>query len=235
MEKDELAKKEKDIIAHIYNLKWTKKIGINNILYTTTYYDGKKIEFKVKTISKNKDTTSSFILTYNEKKFQFIKYDGNAILQSIERTHPSLKKKNIIHTVHRDRILSEDEKIIRKMKREKAKEERKVKKENEKKLRQQLKEKEEEKIISEHVIKKDELKTYENKKEPFKDLPQISVKDLLVRRTIFKCMHSNHNVKDLTAVVKVIDDDGVPHLEKITAGYCEQCKIYFIMEMKQEF
>ena len=65
-------------------------------------------------------------------------------------------------------------------------------------------------------------------------LPQIGVKDFIVRRAVFKCMHSKHKVEDLVAAVKVIDDDGREKLVKITAGYCEQCKIYFIMESTYE-
>lgn len=59
---------------------------------------------------------------------------------------------------------------------------------------------------------------------------EIGIKDFLVRQNMFKCTHSGHAIKNVTGIISVIDNDGKKKIEMIPAGYCPQCKIYFIME-----
>ena len=95
--------------------------------------------------------------------------------------------------------------------------------------------------LSQKLQEKEIIKTINNsKKENVKEkkisqeVLKITAKDFVVRRTVFKCMHSQHEVVDLVANVEVVSDNGKKHLEKISAGYCETCKIYFIMESTYE-
>lgn len=66
------------------------------------------------------------------------------------------------------------------------------------------------------------------------DAPDIStdikVKDFVVRRTIFKCRHSEHVLKNVDAKIKIIDRKGQLKEKTIPAGYCSRCDIFFIME-----
>lgn len=59
---------------------------------------------------------------------------------------------------------------------------------------------------------------------------EIKVKDFVVRRSTFKCLHRNHTVNQIDAVVAVIDKKGNLRQEICSAGYCRNCSTYFIME-----
>lgn len=61
-------------------------------------------------------------------------------------------------------------------------------------------------------------------------LPQIGIRDFVVRDNVFKCMHSAHKLENIVAAINVIDQNGDEKLVKVNAGYCRNCKIYFIME-----
>lgn len=63
-----------------------------------------------------------------------------------------------------------------------------------------------------------------------KIIRQIGVLDLIVRCNIFKCMHEEHEIQNITAVVKILLEDGREEDVQISAGYCQQCNVYFIME-----
>lgn len=58
---------------------------------------------------------------------------------------------------------------------------------------------------------------------------QISIKDFLIRTNVFKCMHSHHNIENIDATV-CVDNNGKKQFVQISAGYCKQCNVYFIME-----
>ena len=58
---------------------------------------------------------------------------------------------------------------------------------------------------------------------------EIGVKDFLVRSNVFKCMHNDHMIENVSAMIS-IDNDGKKKVQKISAGYCPKCKVYFIME-----
>lgn len=50
-------------------------------------------------------------------------------------------------------------------------------------------------------------------------LPEIGLKDFVVRRNVFKCMHNNHKIDNVSAIIN-IDDDGKKQQIEISAGYC---------------
>lgn len=58
---------------------------------------------------------------------------------------------------------------------------------------------------------------------------EIGIKDFLVRSNVFKCMHNDHVIENVSAMIS-IDNDGKKEAQKISAGYCQKCKVYFIME-----
>ena len=60
-------------------------------------------------------------------------------------------------------------------------------------------------------------------------LPEIGLKDFVVRGNVFKCMHNKHKIDNIDAIIS-IDNEGKRQQIKISAGYCAQCKIYFIMD-----
>lgn len=62
------------------------------------------------------------------------------------------------------------------------------------------------------------------------ELPQIGLKDFVVRGNVFACMHSGHKIDDINAIINIIDSDDKKQSVRIAAGYCKQCKIYFIMD-----
>lgn len=58
----------------------------------------------------------------------------------------------------------------------------------------------------------------------------ITAHDFVVRRTIFKCKHNNHQIEDVKAVFTTISRQGTVNKITIPAGYCATCNMYFIME-----
>ena len=59
---------------------------------------------------------------------------------------------------------------------------------------------------------------------------QVGIKDLVVRRNIFKCMHNKHSIEDVDAVVKIMNKNIEIEEVVVLAGYCKQCKVFFILE-----
>lgn len=62
----------------------------------------------------------------------------------------------------------------------------------------------------------------------------IRVKDFVVRRNVFKCMHDDHKLQNIDAVISVINRDGDIISVTVPAGYCPTCNIFFIMESTYE-
>ena len=65
---------------------------------------------------------------------------------------------------------------------------------------------------------------------PVKRKVGIGVKDMVVRRNIFKCMHNKHSIEDVDAVVKVMNKNIEIKEVLVSAGYCKHCRLFFIME-----
>lgn len=58
----------------------------------------------------------------------------------------------------------------------------------------------------------------------------INIHDFVVRRTVFKCTHSNHKLQDIAGSIDIVDKKGAIENIIITAGYCPECKVFFILE-----
>jgi len=57
----------------------------------------------------------------------------------------------------------------------------------------------------------------------------ILFKDFVIRTNTFYC-NKKHNIKSICAVISLLDDTGKVHNSTVSAGYCEHCKLYFILE-----
>lgn len=233
---------EKEVISNVGKISWNKKMRGDCFIYEGVFRDGKLVEF----ISNN--TMKVYIFKYDKKPICYVGYDGNKIVELIESTHPKIKKnKNIIVVVNKKQISSGKElnktistEIEQKQKKESA--EKNAELEAQRKLREERRILHQERMKAEQEAKR--LKELEKQRrrqqiekeeqESLEKLPQIGVKDFVVRRAVFKCMHSKHKVVDLAAAIRVIGDDGKAKLIKISAGYCKVCKIYFIMESTYE-
>lgn len=230
----EREQREKEMIAQIPNLKWKKTVGVSRNVYETTFYDGKKLEFYVTRSTKKKNTIMSFVLQHDGKPFLSAEYNGKDIIQIIEETHPKAEKNNnLIYLVNTKKKKEAKIKVDPETEKRKKEETEKLNEER-RKLKEERKRQKKELIKAERIRLREQQekakRAEEERQAEIRKLPQIDVKDFLVRRSVFKCMHSNHQVDDLAAAVRVVGDDGNPRLVKITAGYCEQCRIYFILE-----
>lgn len=108
-------------------------------------------------------------------------------------------------------------------------------------MRFQKKTKSQEKIIMERYLSRlnEQSKTdktnYEKNKETVQtedlnDIATINVKDFIVRRNVFKCRHNDHQLQNVNASISLINSKGEVISQKVAAGYCPKCKMYFIME-----
>ena len=59
---------------------------------------------------------------------------------------------------------------------------------------------------------------------------ELTARDFLVRRSTFKCQHNNHKLQNVTAEVQLVNQNGVLVSKTFTAGFCPECKVYFIMD-----
>ena len=62
------------------------------------------------------------------------------------------------------------------------------------------------------------------------DINSIQIKDFVVRRDVFKCMHNDHRLVNVNAAIDLINKDGEIVHTTVSAGYCRECNTYFIME-----
>lgn len=62
---------------------------------------------------------------------------------------------------------------------------------------------------------------------------EIGLKDFVVRTNVFLCMHYKHNIDNVVALIN-IDNDGKRQQVKVSAGYCSQCNVYFILDSTYE-
>ena len=176
-------------------------------------------------------------MQYDKKQFSYIEFDGKNVVQSIEKTYPKVERSNrLVYVVNTNvaRTKRKASKNIDPEVEKKQKEEIKRKKEERAKLKKEKKRQQKELLKAERIRQQEQQeqsrRSEDNRQTLLQQLPQIDVKDFLVRRSVFKCMHSKHQVTDITAAVRVVGDDGKAQLVKITAGYCEQCRVYFILE-----
>ena len=88
-----------------------------------------------------------------------------------------------------------------------------------------------EKILQKQKNVQNEIKVSRQKKTGKSEqlLPEIGLSDFVVRTNVFKCMHNKHIINNVDAMIN-IDEDGKKKQIKISAGYCSQCKVYFILD-----
>ena len=70
---------------------------------------------------------------------------------------------------------------------------------------------------------------------PAKRRINVVIKDLVVRRNVFKCMHKKHAIEDIDAVVKIMNKNIEIEEVVVSAGYCRQCKVFFILESTYQY
>lgn len=86
------------------------------------------------------------------------------------------------------------------------------------------------------IMDSDEYKKRrENREKELQKLPQIGCKEFVVRRATFKCMHNDHHTEDIDAAISIINRNGIMELVKISAGYCNECGIFFILDSTYEY
>lgn len=74
-----------------------------------------------------------------------------------------------------------------------------------------------------------------SKPEPAKKAPKrIGLHDFVVRRSVFRCMHEGHHLTNIEAVFEVITPRSEVQEAVVTAGYCPQCRQYFLLESAYE-
>lgn len=65
-------------------------------------------------------------------------------------------------------------------------------------------------------------------------ITMIGMKDFLVRRNVFKCMHKNHHLENIDAEITVTSRIGKDRVIPFTAGYCKECRLFFVLESTYE-
>lgn len=58
----------------------------------------------------------------------------------------------------------------------------------------------------------------------------IAFKDFVIRRNVFKCKKSGHNLRNITGIVKIMTKFGSVKDVSVPAGHCPTCDRYFLME-----
>lgn len=233
-----------DLIRKTKNGKitWTARTAKeDNLDYVRYIYMDEK---KGKTISLIKTTTESGTY-YTLKEGQGLK---QVVLTAVgaELLEKEIKKTNPLTTKTKIHIKTEEEKRLENEKlRQKEAEAKRLKaerkRENAERLKQQRIEKqrieaekrEKQRQIQEEAERKREEAERERRRkeqEALAQLPQIGVRDFVVRRAVFKCMHNNHKIENLVAAVNIIDNKNEERLVKVSAGYCRTCNTYFVME-----
>lgn len=59
---------------------------------------------------------------------------------------------------------------------------------------------------------------------------QIEIEDIVIRCSAFRCMHKSHHIENILAIINILDEDGNILVRKVTAGYCRECNLYFILD-----
>ena len=62
----------------------------------------------------------------------------------------------------------------------------------------------------------------------------IQMKDFVVRRSTFKCKYQNHTLQNINAQISIINKSGDIVQTTIPAGYCSNCKMFFILQSTYE-
>lgn len=162
------------------------------------------------------------ILAMNPKKTETVIFTRSKTLAEIE-----LEKKKKTENKKKQKERRIEEKNQRRIAQEKKEEA--LKKEKEARKKQQQLE-----IKKKKIEKEKRLALIKKEQENLKQLPQINYGDFMIRKSTFKCIHSNHHTKDMAATINVIEKDGNIKLKKINVGYCKECNVFFILESVYE-
>lgn len=69
-----------------------------------------------------------------------------------------------------------------------------------------------------------------SKKENKMPIIQVEKEDFIIRGNTFRCRNEFHEIQDVLALLDICDIDGKIITVKIPAGYCPNCKVFFILE-----
>lgn len=196
---------------------------------------------------------TKYILTKDETskvKHSFSYHSLYGLEEAIWNQNPEVVQVKV-HVKTQEEI--EKEKHIRELEIIKLQEDAKKKKERYLQMFKQRKKQEEEarqaKVLVDMAKQEQHAKMMEAKKEKQKKarkerevkereelgkLPQIKVRDFVVRRNVFKCMHASHKLENIVAAINIIDRNNEERQIRVNAGYCSNCKIFFIMESTYE-
>lgn len=61
-------------------------------------------------------------------------------------------------------------------------------------------------------------------------IKRIEVNAFIIKCHVFRCIHEAHKLNDIIAVIDIIDNNGKKKSEKVPAGYCPDCNMFFILE-----
>ena len=89
--------------------------------------------------------------------------------------------------------------------------------------------------MKKQTIQKETAKSEGTEKPIIKHNNTISINDFVVRRNTFKCLHNDHQIRDLTGKINIINQKGEIQQLSISVGYCPQCNIFFILESTYEY
>lgn len=234
--KKQIKKQEDKLIKNIENFNWNKSIEANCIKYLATDKNGKNIEIQY--IPNNQEKTDS-VLLYDNQPLKYANYNINVLVDIIE--------KNI-----KDKLKSElkqkqtfENNIIQKLPYLTWKKTIKIDY-----ITYTSTFKEKQITLNFYGVKKfnKNILLYDNQplkfvkyninkivniiEESIKQnkpmLTEIGLKDFVVRTNVFKCMHNKHKIDNIVAMIN-IDNDGKREQIKISAGYCNECKVYFML------
>lgn len=118
----------------------------------------------------------------------------------------------------------------------------KIKKEQELKRKKAIQEADllNKKIKSKHILEQkakaiqDNLPNNDNK-ALHQHNNNIQVRDFVVRRSTFKCLHEKHHIQNIDATLRIIDRNGEIITTRVPAGYCPNCNIFFILESTYQY
>ena len=81
--------------------------------------------------------------------------------------------------------------------------------------------------------RKEEFKKIEKRAEALRinhSDNKIKVKDFLIKRNVFMCIHGDHVLEDVNAEVSIVTNKGDLETVHVSAGYCRNCNVYFVLE-----
>lgn len=61
-------------------------------------------------------------------------------------------------------------------------------------------------------------------------IKKIEVNTFIIKCHVFRCIYEGHKLNDIIAVIDIIDNNGKKKAEKVPAGYCPDCNMFFILE-----